>query len=103
MIEMPNVNGIEPDFIAAANEIGLPTIDPNTPHNLGVFRIQQTSAHGVRNAPYLSLIRPIRNRPTLTIKKFSTVTKVQIQKQINDPRALNIISLVQLFCRMESR
>jgi len=77
MIEESDIEGVEPDFIAAAQEIGLPLIDPNAPYDLGVFKVQLTTSKGVRDAPYMSMIRSIRSRKTLTIRKFSTVNKVR--------------------------
>ena len=77
-IEVPEFTGIADEFIRANHEIGLPSIDINTPHDLGVFKLEHATLNGVRNAPYNALLKPIRRRKTLTIRKYSQVNKVNM-------------------------
>ncbi|XP_050519818.1 glucose dehydrogenase [FAD, quinone]-like isoform X2 [Daktulosphaira vitifoliae] len=63
-------------FVEASRDIGLPIIDYNGKHQIGVNYFQVTMKKGHRCSTNKAFINPAINRPNLTIKKNSLVTKI---------------------------
>lgn len=74
-------------FMAGAQEVGIPfNPDYNGPTQEGVGYFQQTAHRGVRCSTARAFLRPVRNRPNLTVITHAHTTRVLF----DGPRAVGI-------------
>ncbi|XP_065204345.1 glucose dehydrogenase [FAD, quinone]-like [Planococcus citri] len=65
-------------FVKAGVEMGFPTPDINGQFQIGFSYHQLTMRNGTRCSTSRAYLHPIRDRPNLHVKKYSTVTKILI-------------------------
>ncbi|KAK3870431.1 hypothetical protein Pcinc_024341 [Petrolisthes cinctipes] len=67
---------ITEDILRAGRELGLPTIDPNGPEQIGFSIPDMTQRNGKRGSTDRSYLRPAASRPNLHVALNALVTKV---------------------------
>ncbi|XP_050440620.1 glucose dehydrogenase [FAD, quinone]-like isoform X2 [Adelges cooleyi] len=81
-------------FVDSGNEIGLPIIDYNGKHQIGINYLQATMKNGRRCSTNTAFIIPASSRPNLEIKKSSMATKILIDKKTK--KAIGVDFLIGL-------
>lgn len=78
--DLRTVNAFTHRFVNAMGQIGVPTTtDFNGPRQTGAGVVQVTQKGGTRHSTATAYLRPILDRPNLTLKKDTFVTKVVIE------------------------
>ena len=76
-------------LLNASQELGYKFVDINAKNQLGVMKLQTTSANGTRQSTNSAFIRPIRSkRKNLAIKTEAYVTKLLVDNKTN--RAIGV-------------
>lgn len=68
-------------FVRANNIMGLPEIDYNSDHQMGVSYVQANTLNGRRHSAYKAFLEPILHRPNLHIMVNTRVTKILIDPE----------------------
>src|SRR3712207_5006458 len=73
-------NPLSAAFVRAAQQAGIPwTSDPNGADQEGVFYHQVTQRDGWRESASTAFLRPVLNRPNLTVLTGAEVTRVDVE------------------------
>ncbi len=68
-------------YIEAGRAAGYPTgVDYNGPDNLGFFRVQQTIKNGLRHSAAAAYLKPVRQRPNLTLRIHAQAMRVVFER-----------------------
>lgn len=79
--DLRTVNAFTQRFVSAMGQIGIPrTSDFNGPRQIGAGVVQATQKAGARHSAAVAYLRPILDRPNLTVKQHTFVTKVIIEE-----------------------
>ena len=70
-------------YIRGASELGIPYKDLNAEYIEGIMPMYVTQDKGRRCGTYQAFIQPARKRKTLTVRKFSHVTKILLDGPSN--------------------
>lgn len=76
MLETPSYTGMAKEFIRAGQELGYEHVDLNARFEEGFDSIYSPMEMGERKASFHAFLEPVRDRETLTVRKYSRVTKV---------------------------
>lgn len=97
MLEGPSYTGMAKEFIRAGQELGYEHVDLNARFEEGFDSIYSPMEMGERKASFHAFLEPVRDRETLTVRKYSRVTKVTIRFCI--PFLHGSASMIPLRCR----
>ncbi len=76
MLEGPSYTGMAKEFIRAGQELGYEHVDLNARFEEGFDSIYSPMEMGERKASFHAFLEPVRDRETLSVRKYSRVTKV---------------------------
>ncbi|CAI6364246.1 unnamed protein product [Macrosiphum euphorbiae] len=78
--DVPYRTPVAKAFVEAGSQIGLPIIDVNGEKQIGINYLQVTMKDGRRCSTNTAFLLPTKMRLNLHVKKFSTVTRIVIEK-----------------------
>ncbi|KAF0766819.1 glucose dehydrogenase, partial [Aphis craccivora] len=78
--DVPYRTPIAKAFVDAGSQIGLPIIDVNGEKQIGINYLQVTMKDGRRCSTNTAFLLPTKKRLNLHVKKYSTVTRIIIEK-----------------------
>ncbi|XP_025204501.1 glucose dehydrogenase [FAD, quinone]-like [Melanaphis sacchari] len=90
--DVPYKTPIAKAFVDAGSQIGLPVIDVNGEKQVGINYLQVTMKDGRRCSTNTAFLLPTKKRLNLHVKKFSTVTRIIIEKGTKTAKGVEFVS-----------